>query len=275
MKPPFRGFMMRKTHHDGKIEFTEYRNFHTKNRSVIRVIMMADMVYRFKPFDWVYVSTSDHPQKKTFNNCIVFSSNSEDSNYTYTYPDWTFNHWKEVFVYDYEIATAELGKLGDTRPKTNLLGWRGARTNPVRDNLHRFTNPELFDIKFVEWAEHPDGSRSCSNYVSLPDHVKKWRYLIDVQGKTYSGRTKFLFFTKRVLFFADSPYKEWYFERLVPWEHYVPVRSDLMDLEDNLNYVKSNPDLEDYIRHNAYNFAINNLRRINAIQRWHELITRL
>ena len=30
---------------------------------------------------------------------------------------------------------------------------------------------------------------------------------------------------------SPNGYRQWYYDRLIPWENYVPIRSDLSDLE--------------------------------------------
>jgi len=36
---------------------------------------------------------------------------------------------------------------------------------------------------------------------------------------------------------VQSPLRQWYYHKLVPWEHYVPVRSDLSDVDQRVAYV--------------------------------------
>jgi len=46
-------------------------------------------------------------------------------------------------------------------------------------------------------------------------------------------------------------------------------------LDENLDKIRSNPDLEDEIRFNAHDFAQNNLKREHALKRWRDLIETL
>lgn len=41
---------------------------------------------------------------------------------------------------------------------------------------------------------------------------------------------------------VESPFgfRQWYYPRLVPWEHYVPIRADLADLAEQADWVRSN-----------------------------------
>ncbi|WP_415921316.1 glycosyl transferase family 90 [Tateyamaria sp. SN6-1] len=42
---------------------------------------------------------------------------------------------------------------------------------------------------------------------------------------------------------VDSPFgfRQWYYDQLVPFEHFVPIRADLSDLEAQVDWVRSNP----------------------------------
>lgn len=37
-------------------------------------------------------------------------------------------------------------------------------------------------------------------------------------------------------------FRQWYYDRLVPWQHYVPVAADLSDLVERIEWCRSNPD---------------------------------
>jgi hypothetical protein len=39
---------------------------------------------------------------------------------------------------------------------------------------------------------------------------------------------------------VDSPYEEWFYARLRPWIHYVPVAHDLLDLPNKVKWCLQN-----------------------------------
>lgn len=43
---------------------------------------------------------------------------------------------------------------------------------------------------------------------------------------------------------VDSPhgYEQWYYDQLRPYEHYVPIRADLSDLDTQINWIRQNDD---------------------------------
>lgn len=44
-----------------------------------------------------------------------------------------------------------------------------------------------------------------------------------------------------VLFHHITPTKDWFYDRLQPWVHYIPVNSDLTDLREKFEWAESHP----------------------------------
>ncbi|MEM9787462.1 MAG: glycosyl transferase family 90 [Pseudomonadota bacterium] len=70
------------------------------------------------------------------------------------------------------------------------------------------------------------------------------KYAIDIDGFTNAWNN----FMQRLklgccVLKVDSPmgYYQWYYHKLTPWEHYVPIRADLSDLAEQIDWVKTNP----------------------------------
>lgn len=263
------------TKRDGQLGFKGLQNYETRNESTAKCIAEADRIYNFKDFDWFLVNTDDKDLGNNYQGLKMFSYSTGNDDYSHVCPDWTFDNWSQVQIGDYEETVQQISMIGQLRPMTDLMGWRGAMTHPNRHHLLRFTDKSKYDIEEIQWDRSDPGKLTCTNYVSLIDTVKKWRYLIDVEGNGFSARVKPFLFSKRVLFLQDRPYKEWYYPDLKPWVHYVPVKWDLSDLDENLDKIRNDTQLEDEIRFNAHEFAQNNLRREHALKRWNDLIQTL
>lgn len=260
---------------DGQLGFKSLQNYETRNESTAKCIAEADRLYNFKDFDWFLVNTDDKDYGDNYQGLKMFAYSTGTDDYGHVCPDWTFDNWSQVQIGDYEETVQQISMIGELRPMTDLMGWRGAMTHPNRHHLLRFTDKSKYDIEEIQWDRADPGKLTCTNYVSLIDTVKKWRYLIDVEGNGFSARVKPFLFSKRVLFLQDRPFKEWYYPDLKPWVHYVPVKWDLSDLDENLDKIRNDPALEDEIRFNAHEFAQNNLRREHALKRWNDLIQTL
>src|SRR5690606_24236830 len=69
------------------------------------------------------------------------------------------------------------------------------------------------------------------------------RYAIDIDGWTnaWSNLLIRLHFGCCVLKIDSADgYRQWWYHRLVPWEHFVPVRADMSDLAEKIDWVRSN-----------------------------------
>lgn len=70
----------------------------------------------------------------------------------------------------------------------------------------------------------------------------KWmiaaRGVLDIDGNTNSwGGLWWKLASNSVVIKVESHWSQWYYGLLHPWEHYIPVRADLQDLWDRVDYV--------------------------------------
>jgi hypothetical protein len=96
-----------------------------------------------------------------------------------------------------------------------------------------------------------------------------------MEGNGWSARLKVLLSSPRIVFIAERPYEEWFFEYLEPWKHYVPVKRDLSDLLTNYDIIEKDIRLQDYIKSNAVDFKNLYLTRTAAENRIKSIIERL
>ncbi|KAG6853997.1 hypothetical protein C0991_011654 [Blastosporella zonata] len=89
---------------------------------------------------------------------------------------------------------------------------------------HEETCPELHQK--YEWRKR-QGSKETG----------KFKYIIDVDGNAWSSRFKRLI-TSNSLIFKATVYPEWFFDRIEPWVHYVPVQVDYSDVYDALVFFR-------------------------------------
>ena len=80
----------------------------------------------------------------------------------------------------------------------------------------------MFEKKGIKVTDSPVDPYSMSQY----------RYQIDLAGgggTTWDGTiTKLLM--PGVLFHQETPFKDWFYDEMIPWIHYVPVKTDLSNL---------------------------------------------
>ncbi|MBV8848822.1 MAG: hypothetical protein JOZ16_04470 [Methylobacteriaceae bacterium] len=86
-------------------------------------------------------------------------------------------------------------------------------------------------------------------------HFGTYRYAIDIDGHANA----WAFLEKLILgccvLKVGSPYEQWFYGDLRPWVHYVPVRADLSDLDERIDWCLVHQDECEWIAQNGARFA--------------------
>jgi len=184
-------------------------------------------------------------------------------------PDFSFVNWKETGMDDYEKTCLQISEAGKNSYPFDKVFWIGnVKTHISRQYLCDLAAIDSrIEAIGMNWSSNKSigCSQKADKYVSLVDHTK-YRYLIDVQGRGWSARTKVLFFSHRPVFLVDRKYKEYWYEWIEPYYHYIPVKEDLSDLVKQIDWAETHPTECQMIADNAYLFAIENLTREAAIK---------
>ncbi|KAJ7065465.1 glycosyl transferase family 90-domain-containing protein [Mycena amicta] len=148
--------------------------------------------------------------------------------------------------------------------KKDVLYWRGkSNGGHIRHSNHksfpRFRlidlarQPEvkqkgLLDVRITEWHEwhctdNCDADAIKSEYNITGDKepredAYKYKYLLDVDGNSFSGRYLGLL-RSGSLVFKSTAFAEFFTPWLVPYEHFVPVRPDLADLVEKVEWARN------------------------------------
>ncbi|KAJ3071158.1 capsule-associated protein CAP1 [Podochytrium sp. JEL0797] len=161
--------------------------------------------------------------------------------------------------------------------KKNVLFWRGSTTGGsyrTGSSYHQFHRTRLMDWALQFNQRHPtstfDASVSTppnqtlsvdvgfSNVVQADDKVKEevtlkyglkgkvnfgetksFKYLLVVDGNTWPSRLQAYLATNSVVLY-NGIFTDFFNWRLIPFVHYVPVRLDLSDLEERLEWLVRN-----------------------------------
>ncbi|KFA81505.1 hypothetical protein S40288_03327 [Stachybotrys chartarum IBT 40288] len=87
---------------------------------------------------------------------------------------------------------------------------------------------DLVDVHFSHVGQCDDGDCNAQiEFFNVKDRVEQqdaWasKYLLDIDGNAFSGRF-YAFLQSRSLTFKLAIFREWHFEWLKPWAHYVPL----------------------------------------------------
>lgn len=261
--------------HNKKISFYIVNCYETRGESMRNLISEAYENSLKKDF-FIAINTGDKIKNlkciKTFN----FSTINED--YSFVIPDFIFDCWPQVGIDDYDKICNEVYKQGLNNADVSKIGWIGAvDQSKTRKELLNFSlkNQDICEVINIDWNRKNPGKLTSFKYLSLPEQVKRWKFLIDVEGVGYSGRLKILLFSNRPVFIIDRSYKEWFYPYMIPWVHYIPVRRDLSDLKDSFVKLNNNKELQKEMGENAARFAKKYLTRSSAINIVTDILNKL
>ncbi len=103
------------------------------------------------------------------------------------------------------------------------------------------------DVKFVVADEATEVMRA-EGLMGDRVEAQSWlgrKYAIDIDGNVNAWDNFYI----RLLYGccvlkvdSQAGFRQWYYHRLEPYRHYVPIRADLSDLVDQVDWVRSHPD---------------------------------
>lgn len=192
----------------------------------------------------IALTSWDMPWKNPFPHIpqerVYYMSDTRDRAHT-CFPCFSIVNWPEAQNFNTDELIKEIHRAGDIPPEDDRLFWTGALcTHPNRNILNQLGSENPDKILCIPMVWLNNGS-TPSHFISLPDHAK-YAYLIDMEGSAYSARLVYLAHHKRPLFIQDRPYWDWVTANMQPNVHYVPVKRDLSDLLEKLEYAKSHPE---------------------------------
>lgn len=180
---------------------------------------------------------------------LVFGRHSCDSA-SFLIPDPAF--WGD-FGYRRELASiAAVRQVTPWEERFKTAFWRGAASgigfyreawrDTPRGRLVLFAKElaktERLDAALSRIQHIEEGCRSElieAGIVApeLPFHeFCRYRYLLDVDGQCCAWKSLFFKLASgSVVLKLHSPYQQWFYRLLRPWEHYIPVSGDLRDFE--------------------------------------------
>jgi len=155
--------------------------------------------------------------------------------------------------------------------------WRGSNTGEIMDNdmsgLPRVKlceyaagNSDLIDagLTGIVQAQAASSDRPVidlgiyrKDYIPV-EQFNRWKFQIDIDGMTSSWPGFFSkLLSRSVVLKIDSikGWRQWYYDRLTPWIHYVPIRSDFSDLAPIIRFLRNHPQVAEEIADNAATFV--------------------
>ena len=172
--------------------------------------------------------------------------------------------------------------------KVNKIFWRGATTGSNDVNFYNIKNidklnrlkltilsklyPELLDARlnrFTELSKDQEGYNlkwiieklfgEDDFTVKEEDHLK-YKYLVAIDGNTCPWmRVPWIMLSNSVLLKQETNNIQWFYKAIKPYVNYVPVKEDLTNIFDQLEWMKMNDNQVKEISINAQEFIKNEL----------------
>jgi hypothetical protein len=114
---------------------------------------------------------------------------------------------------------------------------------------------------------------SQKKMLSFEDQCK-YKYILHIDGFTAAWRLCRELFSRSVILKVDSEWVEHYYDKLIPWKHYIPIKSDLSDLIQRIEWCRINDKICEEIADNAYLFAKENFTKEKMIDYVFDAITK-
>lgn len=253
--------------------------FQSRHAAVLGLLDDADQQHAVPEFGPMLVHTLDRPVSTPDQPWRSYAFCTTDGFLDVPVPDFVFGCWPEVGIDDFDDTCDRVRAAGAEPAQLPVVGWIGSTaTHPVRSRLLELgqSHTDLLDVQQVDWVARTDGGplgTSAGNALTLDQQVRRWSALLDVEGKGYSGRLKLLLHSGRPVLVQDRPWREWFWDALVPMEHFVPVQRDLSDLVAQARWVQQHPQEAARIGRAGQELAGRLLTRSSAVEQWRQVMT--
>lgn len=135
-----------------------------------------------------------------------------------------------------------------TKPDENGVPYLDAGVTNWNLRPRKIENEE-----YLKTIEKDDLPFTLVNHLS-PKEQSSYKYIINVDGHVNAFRLSLELSMGSVILLVDSPWKIWYRDMLIPYEHYIPIRADLSNLIEQIKWCRNNDDKCKQITKNALDF---------------------
>ncbi|KAH7328462.1 hypothetical protein B0I35DRAFT_473167 [Stachybotrys elegans] len=132
--------------------------------------------------------------------------------------------------------------------KTKIMVNKGGEQHPEWEVQEKFRGDyrDLIDINFSHVGQCDPGDCDAQiEFFNVKEYVEQqdaWanKYLLDIDGNAFSGRF-YAFLQSRSLTFKLAIFKEWHYEWLKPWVHYIPLSLQGTDWLEAIRFFSREP----------------------------------
>ena len=196
-----------------------------------------------------------------------FSISATKNNANFLFPDPYSITWPEGGIDDVFDVCKNIAIKSCEVYTDNRAFWIGANTHQSRSTLMNISRIHPDKVHAIMHQTVNNNLKNDSDFVydhnvfvSLQDHTK-YKYLIDMPGAGWSARVKYLMFSRRPLFIINRLNWDWATWDLEEWKHFIPVKSDVSDLIEKIEWAENNPLEAKKIADQAFEFISKRLTK--------------
>ena len=163
-----------------------------------------------------------------------------------------------------ERRTTAFWRGASTGSDLTKENWQNNRRVRLCQIAKKYNDEQFIDAKITKLVQIKErGVKKLIRNANLLDsyiptvEFLKYKYVIDIDGNSNSWPglfTKLL--TGSCVLKVESPWKQWYYDRLKPWVNYIPIKKDMSDLIDKINWCRENDDKVHLIGEKGRNLAL-------------------
>lgn len=183
-------------------------------------------------------------------------------------PDPYSISWPEIGIQRTDHKCEAIANRGICDYTDNRAFWIGSPNHPSRIILHEWCVTHPKKVHIILFKEKDAFEES---FTSMEDHTK-YKYLIDAPGQGWSARIKYLMFARRPMFLIDRDNWDWATWDLEPWVHFIPVKRDVSDLIEMIQWADDHPDECKKIVESAFMFMKERLTVENIFKKMEEAL---
>jgi protein glucosyltransferase len=255
------------------------RNYGIEHFLLNIIDTLPDMEFLLNTYDW--------PQNLNHIPIFSFSKSLLSHDTDILYPAWSFWDGGPALGSVYPTGIGRWDIMRQTLNKARqMIPWskkesrgffRGSRTSSERDPLILLSrsHPELLDAQYTKnqaWKSDEDTLGYPPASELKHEEFCQFKYLFNFRGVAASFRLRHLFLCGSLVLHVGSDWIEFFYNRLEPWYHYIPINTDLHDVKTILLFAQNNDRLVGKIARQGRDFIWNYLTMENVELYWKELL---
>lgn len=293
-------------HCKSKKEFARYKIIHStvygadcKIKHLLEALVKK---YKVPDVDFIYFNEDrlkpEFFRRKAFRKCapILVSAKHKSLKRAILFSDWVYDINDTESGWNSLIKTVNEHQNIAWEEKEEKLFWRGTPWDGKHFGMYTFENwttlprgrlvyeskqhPECIDAAF---SQYPDLCKEKSldlckqilgeiHFISW-DQMLRYKYQMAIDGVTCSfPATQWKLLSGSLTFKQESPDIMYFYDELIPWKHYIPVKNDLSDLLEKIQWAKTHDAEAKIIGQNGRAFVLEHLMPENILEYCYKIL---